>query len=190
MIYFKARKGGAFRRLSNLWFVECLYMAHRFADERVQAVIRSFETLDEDAFRRTFTLLYPKGNPESWIFNGVIARGILAKLVGGLWKLKGPKPSSAMRKRGQAFARMCGVSYDELVACICEDMPRQEKIACMRRCLRRKFEIPEYRDLLLRTGDATLHEQAGRGKPDLWTVKGEDQLGILMMEIRESIQNK
>lgn len=184
-IYFKARKK-EFRKLSNLYGgVECAYMALRFNNERVRSVICSFDTLDEESFKRVFAALYPKGNPQSWIFEQGIARGILAKLVGSLWKLKDAKPSRVMRKRGEAFASMCGISYDQLIESIEDDIPRDAKLARMKQCLCAKFNIPEYRDLLLSTGNATLHEQAGRGKPDLWTVKGEDRLGILLMEIRE-----
>lgn len=66
-----------------------------------------------------------------------------------------------------------------------------EKVIVMLVLLRMKFAIPELRDKLLATGDATLIE--GNHWGDIyWGVcngHGQNMLGILLMQVREEIRH-
>ena len=53
--------------------------------------------------------------------------------------------------------------------------------------LRHKFRDPWLRRKLLDTEDAVLHEDSPSEK--FWGVKGKDQLGKCLMEVRQEIQN-
>ena len=65
------------------------------------------------------------------------------------------------------------------------------KLRLMEEFLIQKFNIPEYKNLLLGTGDVMLYEGNTWGD-DYWGVykgKGENHLGKLIMKIRERIKN-
>lgn len=63
-----------------------------------------------------------------------------------------------------------------------------KKKELMLNCLRTKFSNKIYKDELLKTGNAILHEKPMRGKGDNWTFPGEDWLGQLLMKVRQEIQ--
>lgn len=193
-----------YRLLSNFFGgVECCFMADRFHNKAVANTIRSFANVDEERFRELFKKLFPKGTPESWIIRtpevlaqfppgtpSVPVTGILAKLVGGLHKLKegGKKPAKMWRDRGQALALLADVSYTEV-----KDMKGvlewDEKSDLMLKCLREKYKTEPYHTLLLSTGDAALHESPGRSQND-WTFPGRDLLGQLLMKVRSELRSE
>ena len=59
----------------------------------------------------------------------------------------------------------------------------------MQKCCEVKFNLPNFRDLLLITGDANIHEDSPRDY--YWGVgkdhSGKNMLGKLLMEIRSQI---
>lgn len=76
----------------------------------------------------------------------------------------------------------------------------------MHECLRHKYAIPKYRDVLLSTGTKTLHERPSRGKPSSWEYQelseeqkqkirakgltpyeGGDRLGKLLTKVRAEL---
>jgi len=62
-----------------------------------------------------------------------------------------------------------------------------QSLLVMRAALHLKFsQNPHLRDLLAGTGDMHLAE-IGRFKRDYWSIKGENMLGRLLMEIRENL---
>jgi len=85
-----------------------------------------------------------------------------------------------------------------------KEISDDEKDALLRVLLVEKFSIPMYRELLLKTKDAILHEAKGRMAPNRyeWQKKelsdeekakgywqGGDALGKLLMSVRDEIVN-
>ena len=62
----------------------------------------------------------------------------------------------------------------------------------MMNCLRKKYNEPVSRDLLLSTGDRALHELPLRGKPGKWTCnkdgEGGDMLGKMLGLVRDELR--
>lgn len=95
-----------------------------------------------------------------------------------IWISFAPKPYHAMRA-GRNLRIDKGEMWKNW-----EDV----KVEIMLKGLRMKFKIPELRKKLLDTGDALLHEDSPSDK--FWGVKGNDQLGKCLMQIRQEIQNE
>lgn len=91
------------------------------------------------------------------------------------WIASAPKPYLAM-KAGRNLREKDGF-YPQW-----EDIKR----TVMVNGLRLKFQIPELREKLLATGNARLHESSPTDK--YWGVKGEDQLGKCLMQVRDEIR--
>lgn len=92
-----------------------------------------------------------------------------------VWVLSSSTPAEA-RKRGQEVTKR-------------EDW-ESVRIDIMRELLRQKFQIPEFKEKLLATGEAELIEGNWWGDT-FWGVckgVGENNLGKLIMEIREEIR--
>jgi len=100
---------------------------------------------------------------------------------------------TAEKRRKAAMARLDIPSVK-----VNPELSDDEKKAWMRVCLQHKFADPHFRDLLLSTGDAILHEipLRGNGANNNWTYKvgkdgqayGKDWLGQLLMEIRDELR--
>jgi hypothetical protein len=59
----------------------------------------------------------------------------------------------------------------------------------MRIALRKKFENPILRQALLDTGDAALAEVGGARGSLYWSNRGENKLGIFLMELRTELRS-
>lgn len=122
---------------------------------------------------------YSKGDPDS------IARGILAKLISGCWRVT----MKARLKVVNAIAKeLLGSQYEVIHHGDFIDGSKEQKLEWMWRSLELKFSKPRYRDLLLSTGTSKLIEQSGRGK-DNWSGP-EGWLGRLLMQLREKLRHK
>jgi|TARA_B110000285_G_scaffold195540_1_gene225874 hypothetical protein len=192
-IYFNS-KSKQYKELSNFYGgVEACYMSDRFRDVEVKRLFETFESLanDGDGFIVYLQKLQPG---KKWTDNklyywfaeidgkNVPITGILSKLLGG-----SVKDGAAGKKRLHIVKEMVGLSELSVKPVLSYD----DKLELMMNCLRKKYSVPRYKDLLLSTGDAILHEKPMRGKGDDWTsgVNGNDLLGKLLMEIRDELKN-
>jgi hypothetical protein len=70
-----------------------------------------------------------------------------------------------------------------------DKVPGFDRDTTMRTALRKKFENPILRAALLETGTAPLAEVGGaRGSP-YWCNRGENKLGLFLMELRDSLRS-
>ena len=93
--------------------------------------------------------------------------------------------SQVFKKRAKSIAKYLDISVEEVM--------QSDKITTdedMKECLAEKYQIPEFRELLLKTGNAPLHERPMRGKPNDWTFPGNDKLGKMLIEIRDEIKSR
>jgi len=92
-----------------------------------------------------------------------------------VWISNAPKPFLAMTI-GRKLRGKDGFDKDEW---------EKIKVNVMLNGLRHKFHQLDMKELLLKTGNAVLHEDSPSDK--FWGVKGKDQLGKCLMQIREEI---
>lgn len=197
-IFFNSKSSGPYAELSNFYGgVEACYMKDRFVDQKVKDLIDSFETLDKGTFITYLQQLQPdkknwtQKQLDYWTRNGQPIRGILSKLVGNSVK----PGSAASMKRLKVLKSMLGLQTIR----INPPLSDTDKDDLMMACLRKKYAIPRYRQLLLSTGGATLHEKPMRGKGanDYWTfyrdkdgaTYGGDHLGASLMALRTELMH-
>ena len=188
-----------YSELSNFYGgVEFEYMAQRFDQSEITTLFDRLETCNNEEFWRWLQILNPKGTKKkpvterqkNWWFtqggfnDGIPIRGIAAQLLGTM-----VRPTA--EKRRKAVSEELGIPSVKVNPELSDD----EKKAWMKVCLEHKFADQHFRDLLLSTGDAILHEipLRGNGANNNWTYKvgkdgqayGKDWLGQLLMEIRD-----
>ena len=212
-------KSSDYSELSNFYGgAEFEYMAQRFSQSKITRLFDHLETCDNEEFWRWLQILNPKGTKKKpvtqaqkdyWfarggLKDGIPIRGIAAQLLGTMVR-SGP----AAQKRRKAVAKELGLDTIE----VNDELTDDEKKAWMKVCLQHKFADPHFRDLLLSTKDAILHEipLRGNGANNNWTYKeykdgqvngkykedkdgqvngyGNDWLGHLLMEIRDELHN-
>ncbi len=210
-----------YNELSNFYGgVEYEYMAQRFPQSKITALFDHLETCDNVKFWRWLQILNPKGTKKKpvtqaqkdfWFTEGGIEdgkpiRGIAAQLLGTM-----VRPST--EKRRKRVNKELGLTNIE----INNELSDIDKRRWMKVCLEHKYADPYFRDLLLKTGNAVLHEVPLRGYggkfvtkkngerkrvENNWTYKiqygpdkttilekwGKDWLGQLLMEIRTELQ--
>jgi predicted NAD-dependent protein-ADP-ribosyltransferase YbiA (DUF1768 family) len=122
-----------------------------------------------------------------WFFEGEPIRGILAQMIGSCVRRKDGKLTQTANERQNILCNELGLESIQ----VADELDEDGKKNLMRECLVRKYNVPEYRELLLSTGDAILHEVPLRGRPNAWSYRanrgGGDWLGKLLMEIRDNI---
>lgn len=213
-IYFKAYMSGPYRRLSNLFGpVEWGFQMVKFKEGcAVWTFMRDRRDWTREEFTKIFQALYKKDKTDksgsnSYIdpISGEIATGIIPKLLSAIAKPPGKSVDDARKRLAVVLGKP--VTAVELEAWRVENvMPEisnDEKDVLMMKLLKEKFAIPTYKDLLLQTGNATLHEQTGRGPPNRYEwqqkpltpaeiekgfTRGGDVLGKLMMRVRSEIE--
>jgi ribA/ribD-fused uncharacterized protein len=97
----------------------------------------------------------------------------------GEWIASAPKPYHAMKagRNLRATKKEIWINWDE------------SRVEIMLVGIRKKFESnSELREKLLNTGDIILHENSPSDK--FWGIKGKDQLGKCLMQIRQEIRNE
>lgn len=190
-----------FHELSNFYGgVEFEYMRARFNQIEILGLFDLLEKCDNATFWNWLQVLNNKKDPsqrqmdywftEGGVKNGQPIRGIAAQMLGTM-----VKNSVSMMKRRKIVAEKLGMDNIE----INEELDDEEKKRWMAACLQHKFYTDDYyKNLLLSTGDAVLHEVPlrGNGRNNNWTYKvdkqtgetyGKDWLGKLLMELRDEL---
>jgi hypothetical protein len=191
-IYFNS-KSKEYNKLSNFYGgVEACFMKDRFINPEIKALFNKFETCDLDKFIYYLKKLQPEkknwtnAKLNYWFYidsnNGELIpiRGILSKLAGAA-----VKDTPTGRRRLNILKRLA--KFDGIIE-IKEPLSYKDKKTLMICCLNEKFKKKEYRDLLISTGNAILHEKPMRGRGDDWTYPGGDLLGQLLIHVREYIK--
>ena len=176
-------------------------MAQRFNQSEITALFDHLEVCDNQEFWRWLQILNPKGTKKKpvtqkqmdyWFTKGGIAngkpiRGIAAQLLGTMVR-------STAEKRRKAVMKALDIASIN----VNEELSDVNKRRWMKACLRHKYAQPHFRNLLLSTKNAVLHEipLRGNGRKNNWTRKvvgdqvyGEDWLGHLLKEIRDEIRD-
>lgn len=189
-IFFNS-KSKEYWELSNFYGgVESNYMVTRFDDNEVHRMFSNFETCDKERFEDYLKQLQPDKKDwtdrklKYWTRDGEPIRGILSQLVGS-----SVRDTASGKKRRKVIKEMVGIGELRIKPNTTDD----EKKKLMMTLLRDKFKNETYRDVLISTGDALLHEKPLRGKPNSWTFKnreGGDWLGTLLMEVRKEIKEE
>ena len=196
-IFFNS-KSKDYAELSNFYGgVEARYMKQRFGDSRMRALFDAFEASTPETFKGFLKALQPgkvwtDRKLQYWFRKGAPIRGILSKLAGK--SVTASANSKTMRQRLYNLKKLAGMDMASECA-INGALSSTDKEALMLECLREKYAIPYYRDLLLSTGKARLHEKPMRGKGGYWTLHvsedgtttGDDRLGVLLMRIRDEL---
>lgn len=200
-IYFNSKYStpSGYKKLSNFYGgVEFEYMMQRFNQVEILNLFRHLQTCGNQEFWRWLQILNPKGTKNKpvtqgqkdyWFDGGIDQgepiRGIAAQLLGTM-----VRPSAI--KRRKAVMKELGIQRID----VNKELSDINKRAWMKSCLHKKFKDPDFRSLLLSTGDAILHEAPlrGKGARNNWTHKvigdqvyGKDWLGQLLMEVRAEI---
>ena len=183
-IFFNSKTKKYFE-LSNFYGgVEACYMKKRVDSQEIKDLLDKFETCSKEEFVEYLKILqHTKKNLtqkqlDYWTINGEPIRGILSKLIGDILN-KGKKGKDILKKL---------VNIDDLK--ILPEVSDEEKEIQMKECLMEKFSDPKYKEILLKTGNAKLHEKPMRGAHSMWTYDGEkggDLNGKLLMEIRREL---
>jgi len=184
-------KSKKYSKLSNFYGgVEGKYMRERFEDKEMFALFDKFEECSVEEFQEFLKKLQPnkkdwtEGKLNYWMRDGEPIRGILSQLVGS-----SVRDTSVGKKRIKILKEMTGLKEIKIK----DDTSDEEKKELMLRLLREKFRNEEYRQELISTGDAILHEKPlqGRGEGNNWTYKdgyGKDWLGQLLMIVRDEVR--
>ena len=180
-------------KLSNFYGgVESGYMKDRFLDKEMKSLFDRFESSSKEEFIYYLKKLQPnkkewtEAKLKYWIREGEPIRGILSQMVGTC-----VKETALGRKRMKIVKEMAGIPSEREVR-IKPNTTDEEKKELMLKLLRKKFGKKEYKEALLSTEEAILHEKPMRGKPNNWTYKngeGGDWLGELLMKVREELRN-
>lgn len=195
-------------KLSNFYGgAEFEYMQDRFHQREMLDLLSMLEECDGATFLAWLKRLQPEkewteGQEKYWFLKKEPIRGILAKepIRGKLAQLIGTvvRDGPTARDRKVILLKYFAEQGTPLESIETKDeLSDVEKQGWMKVCLRHKFAVPEYRDLLLATGDAILHEKPMRGSPNAWSYKwhkdpkkrGGDWLGKLLMEVRAEIRD-
>lgn len=181
-------KHGEFRALSNeygnVWFEFC---GSRFLDASVVDLFRRLQNCDGEEFLDALKWLQPGKDwtarkEQFWFHETTPIRGVVAKMLGSM---KDRTPTA--RARRQLIAKRMGLK----VISITEQPSPEREARLMLIALRRKFRNKAYRDVLLQTGDAVLHQTPVVGAPDKWTWrngKGGDLIGKLLIQLRNELR--
>lgn len=187
IINFNSRSTNYYK-LSNFYGgVEKEYMKARFLDKEVKELFDKFEKVDKDEFLYYLKALQPQKKvwtdrkERHWLRDGEPITGILSKIAGGAVR------DTATGKRTLKILKKL-TKLDKIN--IKPDLSAEDKKLLMLKLLRVKFNKPEYKKVLLSTGDAILHEIPTQGKGGPWTYRngiGGDWLGKLLTQVRDEL---
>ena len=210
-IYFKAYRASPYQKLSNLFGrVEWMFQVVKFNPACEVALFmhanatRTWTTVEFEAMLKE---LKHEGKASSYIASaGEVASGLIPKLLSILAKPDGESVDLA-RKR-LAVILKTPVSAEFLSEWrrqnVRPEISDAEKDALLHTLLMDKFNQSPYKELLLSTGGAVLHEAKGRGAPNRYEwqqkplsedalakgyTRGGDALGKLMMVVRTHISS-
>jgi len=185
-------KSKEFWQLSNFYGgAEACFMKDRFLNPEIVSLFNKFETCSKEEFIYYLKELQPEkknwtdAKLNYWFKNtntdNIPIRGILSKLVG-----TSVKDTPTGRKRLKIVKRLAKFEGDMKIK---PPLTYAQKKQHMLNCLTVKFNKKKYRDILLSTSNAILHEKPMRGKGDDWTYPGGDLLGKLLMMVRDNIKS-
>lgn len=214
-IYFKSNSK-KYKQLSNLFgHVEWDFQMVKFKEgSAVWTFMRDRRDCTPEEFKQMFEKLKGTDKTEKSGSNyyidrdsGEIATGIIPKFLSEIAKPAGKSVSLARKRLGYILGKE-DVTVAELEAWRVEnvkpELSNDEKDELMLKLLRVKFATPRYKELLLQTGDAILHEAKGRTAPNRYEwqrkpltekeieknyTRGGDVLGRLMMQVRSEISS-
>ena len=163
------------------------YEGARFMDLEIIDLFRRMQRYNETEFIDALRWLQPEkrwtARKERYWFNeGVPIRGVLASLLG-----KMTEKTATGEQRRQIITKTFELKHISVHPPLTDDQKR----FIMLRAVRRKFAHPDYRQLLLSTGDAVLHQTPLVREPDMWTWrngKGGDWIGKLLIQIRNELR--
>tara|TARA_B100001093_G_scaffold394780_1_gene381554 strand:- start:2803 stop:3375 length:573 start_codon:yes stop_codon:yes gene_type:complete len=188
MIRFNCKHVNRFKHLSNEYGgVLFEFEGCRFLDGEIIDLFRRLETCDRTEFLDTLRWLQPEKRwtirkELFWLDNGKPIRGVVASLLGAMTE----STPTARSRRGIVALRL------GLVEISINPPPNEQmRERIMYRAMCRKYENTYYRELLLKTGDAVLHQTPVVGPPDEWTWKdgkGGDKIGRMLMQIRNNVR--
>lgn len=214
--YFKAFRKGRFRKLSNLFGpVEWKYQqakfkesseVHAFLEKGLQATMSDGWTREK--FSDTLDRMGQAGKVDSYVDeDGSLATGLVAQMTSLI--AREPKSPLARKRLTFIMGKSKMLSEEDAVDWhgrnVHPPLTDSQTEHLMYELLQEKYAIPEYRELLLDTGDATLHESKGRGAPNKWEwqrkpltpldkekgyTRGGDLLGTLLMRLRSEIRSQ
>jgi hypothetical protein len=180
-------KSVIFWQLSNFYGgTETCYMKDRFGNLEIKKLFDEFASCNKVKFLYYLQKLQPgkkwtDGKLNYWFKNGKPINGILSKLAGA-----SVKDTPTGKKRLKILIELAGLS-DATKIKIKPNKTNDEKQELMLECLRIKYSNSPYKEILLSTGNAELHEKPMRGSGDFWTFPGGDSLGKLLMIVRNEI---
>ena len=178
-IYFKAYRNGEFRKLSNLFGpVEWMYQqakfkkgseVYTFLEQGKERTLQGSYTPEE--FKTILNALGLDVKLKSYTDDdGALATGLIAQTTSQI--AKAPDSDLGRKRLSYILGRSVNVSKEEALAWHAQNVNPQlgddDANALMLRLLRVKYAIPQYRELLLRSGTRVLHEGKGRGAPNKW----------------------
>lgn len=211
-IYFKAYRKGEYRKLSNLFGpVEWMYQqakfkkgseVYNFLEEGKQRALQ--ESFTSEEFKEILNALGLNVNLKSYTDDdGALATGLIAKMTSWI----AFKPESDLAQRRLSYILKRPVNKTDVMVWHAQnvnpELNHADTNALMLGLLRVKYAIPQYKELLLRSGTRVLHEGKGRGAPNKWEwqkqpltpedeakgyTRGQDILGKLLMQVRDELQ--
>lgn len=210
-IYFKAFRKSPYQRLSNLFgSTEWRFQLTKFCPTSEVARFMNANAARAWTFAEFEAILKElkhDGKASSYLAsNGQVASGLIPKLLSIIAKPDGESVDLARK-------RLAVILKTPVSAKFLSDWRRQnvrpeisdaEKDALLHTLLMDKFKQTPYKELLLSTGDAQLHEAKGRGPPNRYEwqqkplteediakgyTRGGDALGKLMMVVRTHISS-
>ena len=163
------------------------YEGNRFLDGEIVDLFRRLKTCNRTEFVDTLRWLQPEKRwtdrkEQFWLDNGEPIHGVLASLLGVMTQ---ETPTAKARRQIVAKEfRLYHISINEHPS-----EPMRERM--MLHAMRRKFQKKEFRELLLSTENAILHQTPIVGEPDEWTWKngkGGDKIGKMLIQIRNELR--
>lgn len=161
-IYFSRGRNTKFQKLSNAFGpVYWLSMQKLFKKKSIVAMFlkngldKYDEGFEAQEFVKLLTKFRPKMKKIPSEYEGEVPSGILASLTSSILE-KGNTGKIIMQHLTET--PMTKKEYDYAAKAVASNASKDDQNKALYVAMRRKFEIPLYRDLLLKTGDAILHE--------------------------------
>lgn len=188
MIQFNCKHANRFKQLSNEYGgVVFEYEGCRFLNAEIIDLFRRLQTCNKTEFLDTLRWLQPEKRwtdrkEAFWLNDDEPIRGVLASLLGAMTE---DTPTGKARRKVVAMR----LGLREIL--INPAPNERQRDAIMLRAMRRKYRNKKYKELLLKTGNAVLHQTPVVGEPDEWTWKngkGGDKIGKLLIQIRNELR--
>ncbi len=161
-IYFSRGRKTKFQKLSNAFGpVYWLSMQKLFKKKSIvfmflkNGLDKYEEGFDAREFVELLTKFKPKMKKIPMQYDGEVPSGIIASLTSSILE-NGNTGKVIMEHLTETS--MSRKEYEYAAKRVASNASKEERNKALYVSMRRKFEIPEYRDLLLSTGDAVLHE--------------------------------